>query len=179
MVALEAWALGRPVVANAKCDVLKGQCMRSNAGLYYDDEAEFVGALRAIESQRWVSQSLGRSGRQFFRDHYDWPIIERKYLDMFQRLSGEVPTRAMEPLPGWLHRRRQNCPPANEVLASLPSGPSVGGESPRAIRHDSPPAVSPERAVPSVPSGRPRVPSGTDPRRRQHGRGRPSRSRRT
>ena len=25
MVALEAWALGRPVLANAKCDVLQGQ----------------------------------------------------------------------------------------------------------------------------------------------------------
>ena len=32
MVALEAWALGRPVLANGKCDVLKGQCIRSNAG---------------------------------------------------------------------------------------------------------------------------------------------------
>ena len=39
MVALEAWALGRPVLANAKCDVLKGQCIRSNAGLYYDERA--------------------------------------------------------------------------------------------------------------------------------------------
>src|SRR4029077_17626602 len=28
MVALEAWALGRPVLANGKCDVLKGQCIR-------------------------------------------------------------------------------------------------------------------------------------------------------
>src|SRR6185436_5239556 len=36
MVALEAWALGRPVLANGKCDVLKGQCIRSNAGLYYE-----------------------------------------------------------------------------------------------------------------------------------------------
>ena len=32
MVALEAWALGRPVLANGRCDVLKGQCIRSNAG---------------------------------------------------------------------------------------------------------------------------------------------------
>ena len=47
MVALEAWALGKPVLANAKCDVLKGQCIRSNAGLYYDNDAEFVEALRA------------------------------------------------------------------------------------------------------------------------------------
>ena len=36
MVALEAWALGRPVLANGRCDVLKGQCIRSNAGLYYE-----------------------------------------------------------------------------------------------------------------------------------------------
>jgi glycosyltransferase involved in cell wall biosynthesis len=33
MVALEAWGLGRPVLANAHCDVLVGQCVRSNAGL--------------------------------------------------------------------------------------------------------------------------------------------------
>ena len=37
MVALEAWALGRPVLANGRCDVLKGQCIRSNAGLYYEN----------------------------------------------------------------------------------------------------------------------------------------------
>ena len=36
MVALEAWALGKPVLANGRCDVLKGQCIRSNAGLYYE-----------------------------------------------------------------------------------------------------------------------------------------------
>jgi glycosyltransferase involved in cell wall biosynthesis len=42
MVALEAWALGRPVLANGRCDVLKGQSIRSNAGLYYDGETEFV-----------------------------------------------------------------------------------------------------------------------------------------
>ena len=36
MVALEAWALGKPVLANGRCDVLKGQAIRSNAGLYYE-----------------------------------------------------------------------------------------------------------------------------------------------
>mgnify|MGYP001003729356 CR=1 FL=1 len=49
MVALEAWALGRPVVANGRCDVLRGQCVRSNAGLYYDNRQEFVETLRALE----------------------------------------------------------------------------------------------------------------------------------
>ena len=87
MVALEAWALGRPVLANGRCDVLKAQCLRSNAGLYYESEAEFVEGLCALERNRWLAGSLGRNGRQFFKDHYDWPVIERKYLDMFDAAS--------------------------------------------------------------------------------------------
>ena len=124
MVALEAWALGRPVLANGKCDVLKGQCIRSNAGLYYETYAEFVGTLEAIEQNRWLAGSLGRNGRQYFKDHYDWPVIERKYLEMFERLKKEAPG-APDPLPGWLDRRRQDLRPAEEVIAALPKGPAL------------------------------------------------------
>ncbi|MCC7416319.1 MAG: glycosyltransferase family 4 protein [Acidobacteria bacterium] len=122
MVALEAWALGRPVLANGRCDVLKGQCIRSNAGLYYETYEEFHQALRAIEQNRWLAETLGRNGRQFFREHYDWPVIERKYLDMFAQLSRDPDPRVIDPLPGWLDRRRQNLPPAEAVAAQLPSG---------------------------------------------------------
>jgi glycosyltransferase involved in cell wall biosynthesis len=125
MVALEAWAVGRPVLANGQCDVLKGQCIRSNGGLYYANKAEFIGTLEALEQNRWLAGSLGRNGRQFFRDQYDWPVIERKYLDMFARLSKEAPRPAADPLPGWFDRRRQDLPPAEAVLAQLPTGPAV------------------------------------------------------
>jgi glycosyltransferase involved in cell wall biosynthesis len=125
MVALEAWALGRPVLANGKCDVLKGQCVRSNAGLSYETYSEFIESLNAMERNRWLSAALGRNGRQFFREHYDWPVIERKYLDMFGRLSKEPPSRPIDPLPGWFARRRQELPPAEDVLAALPTGPSL------------------------------------------------------
>jgi glycosyltransferase involved in cell wall biosynthesis len=122
MVALEAWALGKPVLANGQCDVLKGQCLRSNAGLYYETFGEFSVTLRAIEQDRWLAGSLGRNGRQFYRDNYDWPVIERKYLDMFARLSKEPPARTIDPLPGWFDRRRQDLPAAEDVLATLPGG---------------------------------------------------------
>jgi glycosyltransferase involved in cell wall biosynthesis len=122
MVALEAWALGRPVLANGRCDVLKGQCIRSNAGLYYEHPLEFIEALRAIEQNRWLAAALGRNGRQFFREHYDWPVIERKYLDMFARLSADTAPRAVDPLPGWIDRRRQDLPAARDVLRQLPNG---------------------------------------------------------
>jgi len=126
MVALEAWALGRPVIANARCDVLKGQCVRSNAGLYYRSRDEFVEALHAIEQHRWLSASLGRNGRQFFKEHYDWPVIERKYLDMIAGLSKQPPGRGIDPLPGWFERRRADCRPAEEIVAALPTGPAAG-----------------------------------------------------
>jgi glycosyltransferase involved in cell wall biosynthesis len=134
MVALEAWALGRPVLANGKCDVLKGQCIRSNAGLYYETYAEFLETLQAIEHNRWLSTALGRSGRQFFRTHYDWPVIERSYLDMFERLSREPAGRPIDPLPGWLERRRQNLAAAEAVVSDLPKGPSPGEVRPEATR---------------------------------------------
>jgi glycosyltransferase involved in cell wall biosynthesis len=125
MVALEAWALGRPVLANGRCDVLKGQCIRSNAGLYYERFSEFVETLRAIEQNQWLSGALGRNGKLFYRANYDWPVIERKYLDMFERLRKEGSTRTMAEAPGWLDRRREDVPAAEEVLARLPIGPAL------------------------------------------------------
>jgi glycosyltransferase involved in cell wall biosynthesis len=137
MVALEAWALGRPVLANARCDVLKGQCLRSNAGLFYASHPEFFETLRAIEHNKWLSSALGKNGRHFFREHYDWPVIERKYLDMLRRLSAETITRTMEPLPGWADRRKQNVSPAKELLSRLPAG-AVTGRRDRAAAPDEP-----------------------------------------
>ncbi len=122
MVALESWALGRPVLANGRCDVLKGQCIRSNAGLYYDNYEEFAEALYSLESNGPLHARLGRNGREYFRRHYTWPVIERKYLDMFDRLKKEGSGRQPEPLPGWFAQRKRILPAAANVLASIPSG---------------------------------------------------------
>jgi glycosyltransferase involved in cell wall biosynthesis len=129
MVTLEAWALGRPVLANGACDVLKGQCIRSNAGLYYENEAEFVEALCALQDNPDLAARLGRNGREYFREHYAWPVIEGKYLEMLARLEREDAAgaaRSIEPLPGWWARRRRMLPAARLVLSDLPAGPVVG-----------------------------------------------------
>ena len=123
MVALEAWAMGKPVLANAKCDVLQGQCIRSNAGLYYGNYAEFTETLRAIDTTPSLQSALGRNGRLFFERHYAWPVIVKKYLDMLQQLASEKPASTMEALPGWLGRRRRALPPADSIVKQLPAGP--------------------------------------------------------
>jgi glycosyltransferase involved in cell wall biosynthesis len=121
MVALEAWALGRPVLANGACDVLRGQCIRSNAGLYYDSFEEFAEALYLLDGTGPIGPILGQHGREFFRRHYAWPVIERKYLDLFERLSRE-PAPAMAPLPGFFARRARTCLPARQVVDAAPVG---------------------------------------------------------
>jgi len=122
MVALEAWALGKPVLVNGRCDVLKGQTLRSNGGLYYESAEEFSECLYMLEGAGPVNAILGRNGRDYFKRNYAWPVIERKYLEMFERLSKE-PVRTMEPLPGWFGRRKRMLRPAEERLAAVPAGP--------------------------------------------------------
>ena len=119
--ALEAWALGKPVLANGRSDVLRGQCLRSNGGLCYQNGEEFAGMLQAIEQNRWLSASMGKSGRQFFRDHYDWRVIERKYRDLLVQLQKNPPHAAIPPIPGWSERRKRDIPPAADVLRPAPS----------------------------------------------------------
>ena len=89
MVTLEAWALGKPVLANAKCDVLEGQCMRSNAGLYYEDYAEFHEAFRLLLQSPSLRDAMGKNGKTFFRQNYSWDVIENKYLSILDRLEKE------------------------------------------------------------------------------------------
>jgi glycosyltransferase involved in cell wall biosynthesis len=127
MVTLEAWALGRPVLANAACDVLKGQCLRSNAGLFYQGYEEFAEALGWFGRHPAEARALGANGCAYFQRHYTWPVIERKYMSMFERLardpgpaSGELTT----PLPGFWARREASLRPARHVVDALPAGPS-------------------------------------------------------
>lgn len=128
MVTLEAWALGRPVLANAHCDVLRGQCCRSNAGLYYASFEEFAETLQVLESNMALNMALGQNGREYFQRHYAWPVIERKYDDMLRRLAEEDrrggPRQPIDPLPGFFARRARTLPPAEAVVADLPSGPA-------------------------------------------------------
>ena len=87
MVALEAWAMGKPVLANAKCEVLKGQCIRSKAGLYYENYFEFHEAFRLLLQSPRVRDAMGKNGMTFFRQHYTWDVIESKYLSILDRLE--------------------------------------------------------------------------------------------
>jgi glycosyltransferase involved in cell wall biosynthesis len=87
MVALEAWAVGKPVLANGRTEVLRGQCRRSQAGLWYSDYDEFKEAFLALSGDAGLRQRLGANGKAFFQANYSWPVIEAKYLQIISALD--------------------------------------------------------------------------------------------
>jgi glycosyltransferase involved in cell wall biosynthesis len=87
VITLEAWKLGVPVLANARCKVLAGQCMRANGGLFYHGYAEFAESLRLLLEQDELAASLGRQGRAYVEREYSWETIDAKLEALLARTA--------------------------------------------------------------------------------------------
>jgi glycosyltransferase involved in cell wall biosynthesis len=79
LLALESFAVGTPILANARSDVLVEHCRSSNAGLWYADRDEFVEALRVLLSDERLRRTLGQNGKDYVRRNYRWDVIMSKY----------------------------------------------------------------------------------------------------
>jgi glycosyltransferase involved in cell wall biosynthesis len=90
LLALESFAVGTPVLANARSEVLVDHCRRSNAGLFYEDRWEFVEALKLLLRDDALRRAMGSNGKAYINRHYRWDLILSKYERMFARLRQPV-----------------------------------------------------------------------------------------
>jgi len=95
LLALEAFAVGTPVLANARSDVVTDHCQRSNAGLYYADREEFVECLRLLMVNDDLRTSLGRNGQAYVKANYEWDVILDKYDRLISGVSGKRTPRSV------------------------------------------------------------------------------------
>lgn len=86
IVTLEAFASGKPVLANGNCEVLKGHIERSNAGLYYENYEEFRDSLLFLLKEKVIAEEMGRKGKKYLEENYSWDVIEGKYLRLVERI---------------------------------------------------------------------------------------------
>jgi glycosyltransferase involved in cell wall biosynthesis len=84
--------MGRPVLVNAACKVLEGQCVRSAGGLFYRGYAEFAAALQLLLDDAALRRALGESGRAYARREYDWDVVEGRTNAFLESLAGKPPT---------------------------------------------------------------------------------------
>jgi len=89
VITLEAWKLGVPVLVNARCRVLTGQCLRSNGGFFYHGYAEFAEALRLLLERPDVGRALGAQGQAYVDSEYSWERVERRVEDLLARARGQ------------------------------------------------------------------------------------------
>lgn len=78
IVILESMILGVPVVVNEKCAVLKGQCIRSNAGLYYSNYEEFEKCLEYLFTHQDDYREMSKNGISFVEKCYSWKVVEKE-----------------------------------------------------------------------------------------------------
>ena len=90
--ALESFAVGTPVLANARSDVLVDHCQRSNAGLYYGGRDEFQACLRLLVGDDDLRAAMGRQGRAYVRANYRWDVVLGKYDRLIAALPSSRPS---------------------------------------------------------------------------------------
>ena len=93
LLALESFAVGTPILANARSDVLTDHCQRSNAGLYYENREEFVECLKLLMGDTELRTQMGRNGQDYVRRNYSWSVILDKYETMINGVAGRRHTK--------------------------------------------------------------------------------------
>jgi len=75
MVLLEAWNHGIPALVNGRCRVLKGQALRANGALYYQNYDEFARGLELLLGNPELARDLGAQGLGYVEREYRWPTV--------------------------------------------------------------------------------------------------------
>lgn len=89
IVLLESFACARPVLVNGYCDVLKGQCERSNGGLYYMNYYEFESELNYLVENESVSSIMGQNGYEYVRRNYSWDWVKNNVVSLIHEIHSE------------------------------------------------------------------------------------------
>jgi glycosyltransferase involved in cell wall biosynthesis len=84
---LEGLALGTPALVNARSPVLKDHCLRSNAGLYYEDAETFAEALDLLATDRALHGALAANGQVYVAREYRWDTVLARYLEVIDRVA--------------------------------------------------------------------------------------------
>ena len=94
LLALEAWAAGRPVLANAASPVLAGQVARSGGGVAYDGAEGLAEAAARLLADPLSAAALGGAGQAWVAATYRWEAVHRRLEGLIQGAAAAAAARA-------------------------------------------------------------------------------------
>lgn len=83
---LEAMQLGTPVLVNGICDVLKGHCTKSDAGLYYKNYFEFEACLNYVLLNKTVAEQMSVNAKEYISRFFAWDRIVERFCKLIEEL---------------------------------------------------------------------------------------------
>ena len=83
LVIMEGWLLGVPAVVSEKCAVTKNHVSRCNGGLYVADSDEFAVALKYLEDNDHIRNTLAANGQQYVSREFSFDAVLSRYLREF------------------------------------------------------------------------------------------------
>jgi len=94
LVVAEAWAAGKPVLAQGRCEVLAGQVDRSRGGFAYRGYRQFDAALDALLHDGELRSALGGAGRRYVSERLGWDVVLERYEAFLADVAARfVPSR--------------------------------------------------------------------------------------
>jgi glycosyltransferase involved in cell wall biosynthesis len=87
MLALEAWAQGRPVLLNGRSKVLAGQAQRSGGAVLFDSAQTLASGILDLVDHPQKANALGTAGRDWVQRTYQWDAVVHRLSDLIERAS--------------------------------------------------------------------------------------------
>jgi glycosyltransferase involved in cell wall biosynthesis len=86
IVLLESWMARTPALVHAGSLVLRDQCRRSHAGLWFQTYPEFEEELLLLLDNTRLRHEMGEAGRRFVCEAYAWPAVEERLFAALDNL---------------------------------------------------------------------------------------------
>ncbi len=85
---LQSFAVGTPVLANARNRATVEHCQLAKGGLYYSNCEEFIEALQLLTSNEETRASLGQNAQEYVARNFRWEVV----IGRFEQLLNAIKT---------------------------------------------------------------------------------------
>ena len=89
IVVLESLMMGRPVLVNGECEVLRDHCTAGQCGLWFHTADEFCGCVRFLLENPEIYETMRRNGREYVANNYSWEAIIGKLRALIELVAAQ------------------------------------------------------------------------------------------